>query len=400
MNSSGKDSHTKDGRSCKRCRKKCPFARKFNGVTIGQKVVKACTERSQLQCEPINECQKGAGNDCHSEASCTDLAPGKGPVGKAMFKCTCNDGYFGTGHGKPSARDFARRGESPKGSCPKKQIPNGCVKCTQCPPGYTEVTPCTTSKDRTCRRNVLSGEYLIESDADGDRQCLAIKDGDWFPTRVNYGNDNGAEPLCGYPIPAGEASKKTYVYKRYKEAVWTIKALYTNKEGERNQKMALLKDIGTKFGTDLYTISHKDMAAGSSGQQCLWFGDSGKDIYPSLAKWKGGKGPCAFKGNKNKFVLNSQAVWKIQTVKENESKYILQSRSRNRRWECLAFEQQGAATNPARYMWGNKDNDGWCGIGNWDGDGKKVALLNNKQAVFVLSAFRTESGEAGALTCN
>merc|ERR1712166_956602 len=63
---------------------------------------------------------------------------------------------------------------------------------------------------------------------------------------------------------------------------------------------------------------------------------------------------------------NNQAIWRITPLKMNDNKYILQSASKGKEnqegekiWECLAFEEQGAATNPSRYNWGNGDS--WCG---------------------------------------
>ena len=89
-------------------------------------------------------------------------------------------------------------------------------------------------------------------------------------------------------------------------------------------------------------------------------------------------------------VADGLAVWKITPLKLSESKYILQSASKggmdqhgNKVWECLTFEEQGAATNPSRYNWGNGDD--WCGVGNWEGQGKAIALMDNKQAVFILT---------------
>jgi len=80
----------------------------------------------------------------------------------------------------------------------------------------------------------------------------------------------------------------------------------------------------------------------------------------------------------------------VTPLKLNENKYILQSASKGHKgqdgtpiWECLAFEEQGAATNPSRYNWGNGDT--WCGAGDWEGEGKVYGLLNNKQAVFILT---------------
>merc|ERR1719460_3098306 len=78
------------------------------------------------------------------------------------------------------------------------------------------------------------------------------------------------------------------------------------------------------------------------------------------------------------------AIFQIKAVKLVEKKYIIQARARsNGNWECLAFEDQGAATNPSRYNWGNGED--WCGVGDWDGYGKEMALLNNKQAVFIFT---------------
>merc|ERR1712138_127364 len=87
---------------------------------------------------------------------------------------------------------------------------------------------------------------------------------------------------------------------------------------------------------------------------------------------------------------NTQAVFKITPVKLNANKYIIQNAAKGNTnyegdalWECLAFEKNGAATNPSRYNWGNGDS--WCGVGDWEGLGKDVALMNNKQAVFILT---------------
>ena len=144
----------------------------------------------------------------------------------------------------------------------------------------------------------------------------------------------------------------------------------------------------------------------------MGFGNKGKDIYPSTQNCRsydiadkaecpwanGGKGMeyCGFEVQgadpKDALVENGQAVWRVVPLKLNENKYLLMSASKGRKeddnsgnkiWECLAFEDNGAATNPSRYNWGNGGQ--WCGVGNWEGEGKIVSLLNNKMAVFILT---------------
>lgn len=92
-------------------------------------------------------------------------------------------------------------------------------------------------------------------------------------------------------------------------------------------------------------------------------------------------------------MLNLQAVWQVTTIKLNERKFLLQSARGNEQgrdleglpmFECLVFEKQGAATNPSLYNWGNGDT--FCGVGDWEGKGKDIALLSNKQAVFILQS--------------
>merc|ERR1711918_165151 len=57
-----------------------------------------------------------------------------------------------------------------------------------------EVQPCITSADRTCEINIATGLYIIETEADDNRMCLAMLDGEWYPSRVNYGN---GDAFCG-----------------------------------------------------------------------------------------------------------------------------------------------------------------------------------------------------------
>merc|ERR1711939_286117 len=184
-------------------------------------------------------------------------------------------------------------------------------------------------------------------------------------------------------------------------------------DGENNVEGSNLGDRTP--GTDLYTISHKDMMRPGDSWRCLHFADKGQALYPTLipggsAKWaskvQASDKVCGFNAGglkglarTNAFVKNRIGVWKIQAVKMTEGKYIFQSMSRKNYWECLAFEEQGAATNPSRYMWGNADTKGWCGIGDWNAEGKQMALLNNKQAVFILTPFSAKDSEKGAKSC-
>jgi len=382
-----------------------------------------------MVCAEVNECKVKGGktqNNCHLDAEvpaqCQDLDssancrlnPATGrwydAVAKkhCMYRCACPSGFFGTGHGKPTAAEIASRGKATQlveTKCPINPQPRGCQRCTACLPGYIEVSPCTNKADRVCQRVLYSGKYLIESQADGNTQCFVIRPNEQFPSRVNYGN---AGTKCGYQ---GNLSMKQ-IGEKYKEAVWKIEALYTNKEGERNVKKQLLPN--SMAGTNLYTISHRDMVNGGGSYKCLHFGDGGKDLYPTLVPASNAQFDrnvrsndklCGFKGSRdpltrtNAFVKNRLAVWKIEAVKQSEKKFILQSMSRKSYWECLAFEEQGAATNPSRYMWGNQDSQGFCGIGNWNAEGKRMALLNNKQAVFILTAFSQQENERGAKSC-
>lgn len=93
-------------------------------------------------------------------------------------------------------------------------------------------------------------------------------------------------------------------------------------------------------------------------------------------------------------MANGQAIWKVTTLKLSEKKFLLQSAGRGDtdvggrlKFECLVFEKQGAATNPSRYNWGNGDT--FCGVGDWEGTGKDIALMANKQAVFILTSLDT-----------
>merc|ERR1711988_699716 len=83
--------------------------------------------------------------------------------------------------------------------------------------------------------------------------CVAMLDGEWYPSRVNYG------------IGDDEGTKKTNLLG----------------EGETIFKfthIGNMNDQELKRGGDMYLI---EFNAGD-GYQSLFFGNEGKDIYPSL----------------------------------------------------------------------------------------------------------------------
>merc|ERR1711871_1284005 len=114
---------------------------------------------------------------------------------------------------------------------------------------------------------------------------------------------------------------------------------------------------------DQYLIEFND----GEGYRCLFFGDKGKDIYPSLQNchsfdiadkgscpWaNGGKGLdfCGFNKEgmdaKTAIFENGQAIWRIVPLKMNENKYLLMSASKGRKeqdgrgiWEDSATEDE------------------------------------------------------------
>jgi len=315
-----------------------------------------------LTCVNVDECVEETDN-CHDHATCMD--------NEGSFKCECDqngtgDEWWGVGINSNA----------------------GCQTCTECYDGYHEIQPCTSTTDRICEINIVDGTYMIETEADDNRMCMALLKGEWYPSRINFGN---GDDYCG--IAGGTlAEKKTELLG----------------DGQTLFKFTHLGDNSqvTKSGGDMYTIEYDD----GEGFRCLFFGDDGKDIYPSLQNchsydlankeecpWaNGGKGldNCGFAQEgmdpRDALIDNNQAIWRLAPLKLNENKYILQSASKGNKnqdggriWECLAFEEQGAATNPSRYNWGNGDS--WCGAGDWEGEGKVYGLLNNKQAVFILT---------------
>jgi len=322
---------------------------------VGMRPVSVCEERDR-ECADINECQEV--NNCDDHATCDNTY--------GSFTCECDqngegDEWWGVGI-----------------------TTDRCTACTNCNFGFHEEEPCMSTVDRVCKANVLSGDYLIESEADDNRMCMVMMEEEWYPSRVNYGN---GDKYCGISIPADEEKGPLQLVKQMVPgAVWKLTALYGN--------------VDTGYG-DIYTIQSRV----NQQWHCLFFGNDGLDMYPSLQTCTGwdindmancpwnnpGKSFCGFSTEPDSLRENGQAVWKISPVKLVESKFIIQNHAKQLRssiegdslWECLAFEKQGAATNPSRYNWGNGDD--WCGAGDWEGLGSEIALLNNKQAVFILT---------------
>jgi hypothetical protein len=353
-----KPNHYGDGVMCTPCTV-CDVGWKRQGI---------CDE-VDYTCVNIDECSENVDN-CHAHATCMD--------NEGSFKCECDQDGPG--------EEFWGIGITDQGK--------GCSACTVCYDGYHEIEPCTSTTDRTCEINVVSGLYMIESEADDNKMCMALLQGEWFPSRINFGNGGD---FCGM-VGKNEDEKKSNLLADG-QAIFQFTHI-----GNKN-------DQSRKSGGDMYIIEHND----GDGFRCLRFGNKGKDIYPSLQScaaytideksdcpWgEGGKGLqyCGYSqegADPLTALLNDgTAIWRVTPLKLNANKYILQSASKGtstlggqKIWECLAFEEQGAATNPSRYNWGNGDE--YCGAGNWEGEGKVVGLLNNKQAVMILTFLQAE----------
>ena len=136
-------------------------------------------EAIDLTCVNVDECVEEVDN-CHEHATCTD--------NEGSFKCECDqngsgDEWWGTG-----INDEA-----------------GCLACTVCYDGYHEIQPCTSTTDRICEINVAEGMYMLESEADDNRSCMAFLQGEWYPSRLNFGNGDN---FCGI-AGADDAAKKS-----------------------------------------------------------------------------------------------------------------------------------------------------------------------------------------------
>jgi len=218
-------------------------------------------------------------------------------------------------------------------------------------------------------------------------ECLRLDPKMWYPTRFDAGNGVGFCGLGGGKKAVAKDSTLT----------WRLTQLAENDQlwQEFPPQDANKIPEERKWLSDLYTI---ESAADGAVWKCLFFGDNGNDMYPSLQNCKDGEADCPWDRPGKPFcgfvdraslINNRQAVWKITPIKFIEKKFIVQNRKRAGKnggaaWNCLVFEKNGAATNPSRYNWGNGDQ--YCGAGDWEGLGHKVALMTNKQAIFIITA--------------
>merc|ERR1712216_860510 len=123
--------------------------------------------------------------------------------------------------------------------------------CTVCDPGWEPFGPCVetdwtciNTADRTCEINIATGLYIIETEADDNRMCLAMLDGEWYPSRVNYGN---GDTFCGAMGDSDEEKKANLLGEG--EAIFRFSHI-----GNKN-------DQEIKRGGDMYVIE-KDIGAG------------------------------------------------------------------------------------------------------------------------------------------
>jgi len=310
------------------------------------------------ECVDIDECETNT-DGCSLNSQCTNSV--------GSFTCECQPGYFAelnTGTGLYDARS------SDVGA-------STCSECTVCYEGFHIDEPCTSSSDTVCERDVKdNAKVIIKSEADETLQCLTIDPKSWFPSRVDYGGGG----QCG-------ASSKEQWKKLQPKVLWSFTAL-----GENTKKSSGMGQ------SNLYLIRY-----GGNDGKCLFFGGRGEDQYPSLqhcqdydvaadcpwanheAKYCGFRATEEGPGGRKGLLKDRTAVWKVTTLKLSEDKFLLQSAAKVlKTYECLAFEKQGTAINPSRYNWGNGEE--MCGVGQWSSPGKSLALMNNKQAVFILES--------------
>jgi Notch-like protein len=326
-------------------------------------------KKEDRTCKNKDECKLRIDN-CDKNAICEDS--------EGSFSCECKQEGAPTkmwvGIGK--ADEWFGNG-----------IQETCNRCTRCYPGYREVSPCTSTTDRVCTSYVPSGIYMMESEADDNTECIRLDPKKWYPTRFDAGNGAG---FCGL-----KGGKKAVA--KDPTLTWRFTQLNVNEQLWKRFEPDQVNAVPAEHlqTSDLYTIESK---ASDNEWKCLFFGDKGMDMYPSLQNCKDGETDCPWNrfGKPNcgfvdraSLIRNRQAIWKVSPIKFTERKYIVQNRKPEtvngaEAWDCLVFEHNGAATNPSRYNWGNGGD--FCGVGDWEGLGKHVALMTNKQAIFILSS--------------
>merc|ERR1719424_2539343 len=88
--------------------------------------------------------------------------------------------------------------------------------------------------------------------------------GEWYPSRLNFGNGGDTNDFCGIMGKDDAAKKAALILDG--QTVFKIKHI-----GNKNDQVL-------KAGGDMYTLEFST----SEGYSCLFFGNHGKDIYPSL----------------------------------------------------------------------------------------------------------------------
>jgi hypothetical protein len=376
-----------DGAVCAECTV-CPVGYKMEGEGCG-----APNKFIDRTCVNIDECLNPELNNCHELATCEDT--------QGSFTCTCGPEGVHWGDGVDCT------------SCtfcnPGNDIDNGGFEVPNvATDGYHEAAPCTVTADRICVLNVPSGVYMMESEAEGgstaagDKECLAFLSADaanfdgsfTFPERFNWGN---GPDYCGYGQTCGDEDVAGTLVKRSPKQCLLA-------EGFATWKFTSLRE-------NLYTIESN---AGGEGWQCLIFGRNGNELYPSRATCEGwdaaenggmecpyeaGMPLCGFQasgsGSALEALLAARApVWRVIVLKQQANKFLIQSDAANPKkegedtWKCLSFANNGLDRNPRRYDWGN--GGVFCGAGNWNNnedeqEGQLMGILNNKQAVWVLT---------------
>jgi hypothetical protein len=221
--------------------------------------------------------------------------------------------------------------------------------------------------------------YLIESAADGTRQCVTMSSDKAvpYPTRYNYGSSSkwcGAIPSLTCPYDAKILCQVDKLVKG-RRSTWRI----------------------THITRDYFALEND---AAGLGMMCLGFADGGNEPYPELMTWgEPGDAYCGFKDSgavaQQIFLENKQAVWRIVPLNVRMTKILMQSRAADafnpvkRGWQCMYFGNAGVNTNPSRPphrpegAWGHGGE--WCGLEPEGEDDPIESLLKNRQAVFIVT---------------
>lgn len=192
---------------------------------------------------------------------------------------------------------------------------------------------------------IADGSYRIKTLAGGRESCLYATDRSKYPRRLRG----------SYVDYACNPSDGVNPYEQYIQTTFN----FTNLDG------------GDRYTIDL----------NSDGlQKCLIFSNNGNEIYPSKYNWGHSDNYCGFPGGKAALLDNKQAVWRVRHLGDDNYVFISDLHSSDR---CLIFSNNGLATMPSLYHWGEDNN--YCGF-----PGGKDALIDNRQAIFHLEKLQVE----------